>query len=62
MNEPDIIINGRQLTVGQAMTVRVAISAFSMQLGAIGDDVHGRRMAAAYMERLREISLLMHPD
>lgn len=57
--EPDITINGVLLNVGQAMTVRVAIGNFLIELqdekflselGPIG---------LAYRERLIEISRLM---
>jgi hypothetical protein len=60
MNEPNIIINGQQQSVGQAMTVRVALGSFAMSLEeGLGDDEHGQRMTAAYRERLRELFTLM---
>lgn len=59
MNEPDIYINGRQLTVGQAMTVRVAVSLMAQIDLSMGDDEHGKRMANGYTARLTEIIDLM---
>jgi hypothetical protein len=60
MKEPDITIGGVPLTVGQAMTVRVALGSFAMSLDeGLGDDEHGRRMTEAYRERLRELFQLM---
>jgi hypothetical protein len=58
-DEPAITIDGVLLSEGQSMTVRVALAAFSLQLGDLGDDLHGRRMSAAYRDRLREIFAIM---
>lgn len=58
--EPSIVINGVLLTIAQAMTVRVAIGNFLIELsdpefkrdlGVIGD---------LYSARLSEISRIMH--
>lgn len=58
--EPNIVINGKLLTVGQAMTVRVAIGSFLMSLEeGLGDDEHGKAMTEAYRTRIREICGLM---
>lgn len=60
MKEPEIIINGKVLTIGQAMTVRVALGSFAISLNeGLGEDEHGRRMTAAYRERLRELFAIM---
>lgn len=56
MNEPEITINGVQLTTAQAMAVRVAISSFDMDCG---DDEHGRAMSKAYADRLNEVFRIM---
>lgn len=58
---PKIEINGVKLTVGQAVTVRVAISAFitSIQNDGLGDDEHGRKMAEAYIDRAREVERML---
>lgn len=63
MSEPAITINGVPLTEAQAMTVRVAIGSFAIDMqhdDALGDDKHGRNMTAAYRGRLTEVSKLMH--
>jgi hypothetical protein len=62
MDEPYITINGTPLTIGQAMTVRVALSDFAITLeGGLGDDAQGRELAKAYRERLVEIFKLIDP-
>lgn len=61
-NEPEITINGVTLSVGQAMTLRVAATNMLTEMSepdALGDDDMGRRMAAAYADRLREIITIM---
>ena len=61
MTEPTITINGVTLSQGQAMTVRVALSAFAMDLrDGLGDDEHGKAMTAAYRARLSEILKIIH--
>jgi hypothetical protein len=57
-NEPDIIINGVQLTTAQAMTLRVAISGPLIDWDC-GDDEHGKFMTAAYTRCAQEIFKLM---
>lgn len=59
--EPTIIINGVTLTSAQAMTVRVALGSFSMDMNAdgLGDDKHGKAMTAGYKARLAEIFEVM---
>jgi hypothetical protein len=62
VGEPRITINGRLLTEGQAMTVRVALSAMSEEMNdqlALGDDEHGLRMTKGYKARLLEIFTIM---
>lgn len=62
MTEADITINGKNLSVGQAMTVRVALESFAMSLvqEGCGDDEHGKAMTAAYINRIAEIRLKMY--
>lgn len=62
MNEPRITINGTVLTVGQSMTLRVALGSFMAQLQqeGLGDDVHGKAMTQAYKARGLEVAVLMH--
>ena len=60
--EPNIIINGTQLTSAQAMTIRVALGSFrtDMMFGdGLGGDCHGRRMTDLYLERTSEIETLL---
>ena len=57
-DEPHITINGRELTTGQAMAVRVAITGFYEEMNdpkALGDDEHGRFMVEQYRNRLSEV-------
>ena len=57
--EPKIIINGTALTEGQAMTVRVALSAFIQETdNAIGDEMD-RALNRGYAERSAEVFKLM---
>lgn len=63
--EPDITINGTPLSFGQAMALRVAASAYLMEMSnpdALGDDEQGRAIAKGYNERLGEVIKLMIPD
>jgi hypothetical protein len=53
--EPEITINGHLLTVGQAMTVRVAVASFSMQLQDSTFRVALGPIAGPYSDRLSEI-------
>jgi hypothetical protein len=58
LTDPVITINGRQLVEGQAIAVRVAITAFHQDCSDpthLGDDEHGRRMTEAYRDRLAEV-------
>jgi hypothetical protein len=61
--EAEVTINGRALTIGQVMALRVAASSFHTDMGApdaLGEDEHGRAMAAAYRARLEEVLVLLH--
>lgn len=57
--EPAKTLNGVTLSVGQAMTLRVAIESMSMGLlgdtAALGIDLHGVTMRAQYLARLVEL-------
>lgn len=64
MSEPVILINGRRLTDGQAMAVRVAITTFHQEMAepdALGGDEHGKRMAEGYRDRLTEVLRMLVP-
>jgi hypothetical protein len=61
-NEPRININGTELNEAQCMTLRVAITQFSVEMGepnALGMDTHGRSIAEAYRARASEIINIM---
>lgn len=49
IGEATITINGKLLTPGEAMTVRVAIESLAVDLDVgLGDDEHGKAMVAGY--------------
>lgn len=53
MTEAEIIINGTRLNTAQAMTVRVALTQFLIDMNpvdALGADTHGRFMRDAYRQ------------
>jgi hypothetical protein len=53
---PTVALAGHTLSSAQAMTVRVAIGSFAINLlEGLGDDTHGKLMTEAYKLRLREI-------
>lgn len=62
MDEPAITISGQLLSVGEAMTVRVALESFAMNLvsDGLGDDEHGKAMTAAYLARIEDIRRKMY--
>ena len=56
--KPIIVINGNKLTNGQAMTIRVAIEQFAIDLkeeNALGDDETGKQIAQGYKNCINEI-------
>ena len=56
-----IVVNGKTLSGGQSMAVRVAVTAFilDMEENGLGDDEHGKQMAKLYVDRLREVNELI---
>lgn len=56
-----VTIKGTQLSPGQVFALRSAVASFFMDLkySGLGDDEHGKLMAAGYLARLNEILLLM---
>jgi len=59
MNEPEIIINGVKLTMGQAMTVRVALQNYAQDMSqpnALGNDDAGRAIANGYLRYISSIN------
>jgi hypothetical protein len=61
MIEAIVTINGVQLTVGQSMTLRLAVASFltTMQNEGLGEDGAGKAMADAYIARASEIEQLL---
>lgn len=61
IDEPRMTINGRKLSTGQAMTVRVAIQSLAACLvdEGLGDDCGGKQMCDAYLARIREINSII---
>lgn len=55
--EPDIIVNGTILTEAQAMTMRVALNGFLMELEekGLGKDETGKSITKGYLARGREV-------
>ena len=61
-SEPRITVNGVPLTEAQAMTVRVALNHFSVDMdepGALGGDEHGKAMSVLYRKRAGEVLDMM---
>ena len=61
MQEANVVINGVRLSIGQALTLRVAVTGFleRMQDEGLTDDEQGRAMAAAYILRASEVEALL---
>lgn len=57
MDEPVITINGVRLHTGQAMTVRVALESFAIDLqnNGLGADEHGQRMTQHYLTAIQAV-------
>ena len=65
IKEATVIIAGNHLTFQESMTLRVAINSFLMSLdeeNALGDDDHGKRMAAGYRLHARQILNYIHQE
>lgn len=62
--EAKVLINGKKLTPGQSMALRVALTMWlqhTSQPNALGDDERGQLLQAAYLARGREVFALMMP-
>jgi len=60
LTEADITINGAKLTFAQAMTLRVALSGFRMDLACEGTAAAlGEQLTAGYTARAAEVEALM---
>jgi hypothetical protein len=58
--EADMTINGQKLSVGQSLTIRIAIESLAMMLhSGLGEDEHGRAMTENYYKRIEEIRKLI---
>lgn len=55
--EPLITIWGKELTIGQSMTIRVAIESFALDLSqnGLGNDEQGKRIVEGYLKNIEEI-------
>ncbi len=64
MNEAEIEINGNLLSIGQSMTIRVALESFAQYLAenGLGNDNHGKRMVNSYAERICEIRQFLYGE
>lgn len=62
--EPEIIINGTKVTDGMAMTIRVAIESYAMDLRSegLGDDEHGKAMTKGYLDNIDYIRRLIFTE
>ena len=63
-NEPNITINGVKLTQGQAMTMRVALESFAMNMQEIIDTAEvdeDIKIQHAYMACVRDIRAIYLP-
>lgn len=63
--EPKIIINGKEMSEGESMTIRVALSSFFVELqdnDALGKDKIGREIARLYRENMYGIFEVMRSN
>jgi len=60
VEEPIKTLNGVTLSIGMAMTIRVALESFSDSLvhDGLGDDDHGRAMTKGYLARIQELRVI----
>ena len=61
-NESKVTINGIELTVGQVMSIRVAVSSMIMEMSepdALGSDEMGKLLANGYVRNLREVEKML---
>ena len=60
-DEPTITLNSTTLSASQAMTLRVALSAFACQMNedGLGADAHGVSMTARYLGDIANIMKIM---
>ncbi len=60
--EPEIVINGKTLSHGQAMTMRVAFESFVSDLteNGLGSDESGKAITLGYLECAKQIRHFMY--
>lgn len=61
-NESQITINGKSLSIGEAMTLRVAVETFYMDMhqNGCGDDDIGRSICKGYIKNCKTIVRKIH--
>jgi hypothetical protein len=59
--EAKIVINGVELSLGQAMTMRVALTAFlsNLRKDGLGEDERGAGITKGYIDRGEEVFRLL---
>ena len=64
MSEPIKTLNGATLSIGMAMTLRVALESFAFFLReeGLGDDEHGRTMTSSYLARINELREIIYSE
>lgn len=62
MKEPEIIINGVELTESQAMTIRLALGIFQMEVNRknSGRDKKGFKLTKLYNKIINELIVIIH--
>lgn len=61
-NEAKVTINGLELTIGQVMSMRVAVGTMIMEMSepdALGSDEIGKQLANSYIRNLREVEKML---
>ncbi len=66
MEEAEVIINGKKLTIGEVMTLRVALTGFVGEMAsdpnALGTDEIGQRIRAGYIRNGRSVQKMLVDD
>jgi hypothetical protein len=64
MQEASIIINGKELTIGQSMAVRVALNSFvsSLTEEGLGDDEIGVKITEGYVNNTNAVLTFIQND
>lgn len=61
LKEAHVVVDGTTLSIGESMTLRVALTMFAHDLSThgLGDDEHGKFMKEAYINNIRKIMSYM---